>query len=121
MSKVFIKVSDDNRIEFVNYVPFDEQLGMKKTEEELLKEGYLVDFVPPKEVSNKLAEMYYDSTKNEMYYKYSDIPPAPETQEEKVVRLEKDNEKLKSALLELEISQGDLLMEIAMLKMGGSF
>lgn len=73
MSKKFIKVEND-KVTFIHYLPFDEKNGMGKTEEELLKEGYLVDEIPEaEEKEGMVAVMYYEPQKG-FWYEYEEAP-----------------------------------------------
>ena len=77
MSKKFIR-TEGTKITFTHFMPFDEQYGMGKTEEELLKEGYLIDEIPdPEQKEGKTAEAHYTPERG-YYYEYIDTPPAPE-------------------------------------------
>ena len=69
--KKFIKTEND-KVTFIHYLPFDEKNGMGKTEEELLKEGYLVDEIPEAEqIDGKIPILYYTKEKD-FWYEYID-------------------------------------------------
>ena len=87
----------------VHYMPFDDVHGYGKTKEELEQEGYiLVESIPQPADNGKVPIHYVDIDTNEQFYEY----------EEPAVS---DNDRIAA----LEKAQGDLLIEIAMLKMGG--
>ena len=79
MGKKFIK-TENTKVVFTHFMPFDETYGLKKTEEELLQEGYLIDEIPePEQQEGKIAEAHYTPEKG-YYYEYVDAPePKPET------------------------------------------
>lgn len=55
------------KVGYVHYAPFAYGYGLNKTEEELLKEGALVEYVEPLMKSDDF-EMIYDKNKNVIYY-----------------------------------------------------
>lgn len=70
---IYIKINNNNEVEFQHLKPFDPVLGMNKTEEELLKDGILVESVPvPEQINGKVPILKYDGTK--LYYEYQDVP-----------------------------------------------
>lgn len=74
MDKVFITVNETGRVMFTHYMPFDVKEGLGKTEEELLKEGYLLDEIPePQRIEGKIAEAHYTPEKG-FFYEYIDAP-----------------------------------------------
>jgi len=78
---IFIRTNSDGKIVFVHYKPFDEKVGLNKTQEELEAEGILVDSIPEEnEIEGKIATLYY-SVDNGLYWKYEDEPKI-ETEEE---------------------------------------
>lgn len=59
---IFIR-TEDNRIVYTHYMPFDETYGLGKTEDELKQDGYLVDAIPNYEgevPEGKIPEVRYD-------------------------------------------------------------
>lgn len=102
MSKKFIRV-ENTKVMFTHFMPFDEKYGMGKSEEELLKEGYLIDEIPePEQQEGKIAEAHYTPEKG-YYYEYVDAPePKPETD---VEALKAEVSELKS---QLELTQSAL-------------
>lgn len=70
---IYIKLDTLNNIEFVHNLPFDDNLGLKKSKEELLKEGILVDSIPePEQIEGKVPILKYNGTS--LYYEYQDAP-----------------------------------------------
>lgn len=68
-------------IGFIHYMPFDEENGLGKTEEELLNEGLLIEELPRLEgIPNKAPILYCNPSIREVWYEYVDIP---ETEEQK--------------------------------------
>lgn len=71
--KKFIRV-EGTKVTFTHYMPFDVKEGLGKTEEELLKEGYILDDIPePQRIEGKIAEAHYTPEKG-YYYEYIDAP-----------------------------------------------
>lgn len=119
---IFIKLDVNKDIEFVHHMPFDSSYGLNKTKDELERMGKLVDSLPVPENNGMNHILKYDKTNDTFYYEYVDRILSPE---EKIEQLEQDlgNVLLESAadkakVTELEIAQGNLLMEIALLKGG---
>lgn len=59
---IFIR-TEDNKIVYTHYMPFDETYGLGKTEDELKQDGYLVDDIPSYEgevPEGKIPEVRYD-------------------------------------------------------------
>lgn len=95
MGKKFIK-TENTKVVFTHFMPFDEKYGMKKTEEELLKEGYLIDEIPePEQQEGKIAEAHYTPEKG-YYYEYVDIPVQSDPTD--IETLQKEVEDLKTQL-----------------------
>lgn len=70
---IYIKINNNNEVAFQHLKPFDPVLGMNKTEEELLKDGILVDSVPvPEQINGKVPILKYNGTS--LYYEYQDAP-----------------------------------------------
>jgi hypothetical protein len=83
---VFIKLQKSTDVvEYIHYMPFDSVNGMKKTEEELLQEGMLLDVSIPEETvqAGKQALLHYNDT-NSFYYTYVDRPLTPEEELEQL-------------------------------------
>lgn len=102
MSKKFIR-TENTKVMFTHFMPFDEKYGMGKTEEELLKEGYLIDEIPePEHQEGKIAEAHYMPEQG-YYYEYVDAPePKPQGD---VAALQAEVDELKS---QLELTQSAL-------------
>lgn len=94
----FIQDEKGLRVGFVHHVPFDEEHGLGKNEEELRQIGALVDTVPePEQIAGKIPVMYYNPQTNSVYYEYIDKPLTPE--EEMRQRIELMQQALDSLLL----------------------
>ena len=73
MSKKFLRLNG-NKVMLIHYMPFDPVNGLHKTEEELLREGALVDEVPDsQQIVGKTALPYYTPERG-FYYEYVDDP-----------------------------------------------
>lgn len=73
MNKKFIR-TENGKVELIHYMPFDKRHGLGKTEEELLKEGYLLDDIPePQRLEGRIAEAHY-TPEDGFYYEYIDAP-----------------------------------------------
>ncbi|MCM3316710.1 hypothetical protein M3603_08465 [Rummeliibacillus stabekisii] len=93
---IFVKVNKEYEIEQVHYLPFDPVHGFGKTEEELLKEGLLVESLPePELISGKNAMLRYDGS--DFYFEYEDIPL---TSEQQIELLKVQNSQMLFALVE---------------------
>lgn len=110
---VFIK-HDSGKVNFIHYLPFHEEYGMKKTQEELELEGILVENVPkPVTQEGKNAVMRYNIETKKITYDYEDIPKTEEDiQQQKIQELE-------NALLEMPTLQAikDLENEQAIMEL----
>ena len=112
------------RVDGVHNIPFDETYGLGETEEELNQTGLLVESLPVREDNGKNATLFINRSTKEMHYEYTDAPPTEDEKYEQinealgVALLENAADKLR--IVELEKTQGGLLMEVAMLKMGGN-
>ncbi|WP_306009334.1 hypothetical protein [Bacillus sp. MMSF_3328] len=123
---IYVKVDGDapNGYAFIHYLPFDKDQGLGKSREELEEEGgVFLDAVPNSQTpADKVAIMKY-SPEQGLYYEYMDRPLSPD---DKILQIEEqlgtmlfESATDKARIAELEASQGDLLMEIATMKMGG--
>lgn len=69
---IFIKITN-GIAESIHYKPFDSQLGLDKTKEQLLQEGILVETIPePEQIGDKVPILKYNGTS--LYYEYQDAP-----------------------------------------------
>ena len=74
------------KVGFVHHMPFHEQHGMGKSEQELLQIGALVDDIPePEQIEGKVPVLYYNPQSNSVYYEYVERPL---TEEERLAQLE---------------------------------
>nr|DAW50978.1 MAG TPA: protein of unknown function (DUF5320) [Caudoviricetes sp.] len=102
MGQKFIK-TENTKVVYTHFMPFDEKDGLKKTEEELLQEGYLIDEIPePDRQEGKIAEAHYTPEQG-YYYEYVDAPePKPQGD---IAALRAEVDELKS---QLELTQSAL-------------
>lgn len=92
---IFLKFDSDGKISYIHHAPFDEKHGLKKSKEQLKKEGVLVEQLPEKleEIEGKQQVLYL--LDGQLVWKYEDMPLTPEEiQAEKIQELE-------TALLEM--------------------
>lgn len=70
------KASDtDNIVNMIHAMPFDPLVGLGKTEEQLLENGFLVEELPANLVSvGQVAILHINPITLEMYYEYQDEP-----------------------------------------------
>jgi hypothetical protein len=100
--------------------PLDIEDGVTK---EVLERNILVDFVleKPKPEPGKDFTHYVNPQTKEQWYEAVEIPLSPEEQlQQEIGNILFESAMDKARIAELEASQGDMLIEIAMLKMGGS-
>ena len=111
MSKIFIKYDKNNVVTYTHYKPFDSVYGLGKTEEELLKEGVLVDsYDEPNHVEGKVVTTKYDKDNNNVYFEYIDTLQINNTNdveilkeiENKISILESENTALKEELAQIQ-------------------
>lgn len=96
---VFIKTEND-KVTYMHYMPFDKTYGLGKTKDELKQEGYLVDTIPTYEgevPDDKIAELRYNGTK----FSYVLIDKPKSKIQEKITSLESQLEATNEALLGL--------------------
>ena len=101
----YVKLDSNGNIEYVHRKPFDENVGLGKTEEELLQYGVLVEELPEPDISdpNKISVLKYDG--NKFYYEYS---PRPLTKEEQT-KQEIESLKLQNAQMIFALVEGGLM------------
>jgi hypothetical protein len=118
------------------YKPFDVNNGSGKTEEEMKAEGILLSITEqdvinvkrsfiegnPPPAKNYEPVMYYNPVTQQLFFEYEETAGLQEQlqTEEVIGTLLFESATDKAKIAELETAQGDLLMEIAMLKMGGT-
>ncbi|HIG0362438.1 TPA: hypothetical protein ACX96Z_004119 [Clostridium sporogenes] len=100
---IFIKSDARGNIIWFNSQPFHPIYGIKnedntnKTEEELLKEGILVESIKnPERIEGKYYELKVDVNTKKIYYEYKNIP---KTKEE---LLQEENERITKELLDTQ-------------------
>ncbi|GAA0240137.1 hypothetical protein [Metaclostridioides mangenotii] len=88
---IYIKIDNNNTVTTQHFYPFDIELGYGKTEEELLKTGFLVETIPEGEnIPGKETILKYDKESNSFYFEYEDIPKnEEESLKDKIKVLEK--------------------------------
>ena len=94
--------TENGRITFTHYMPFDPVYGLGKTEEELKKTGYLVESVPEyagEVPAGKAPELRYDGTA--FSWELIDLPKKADTQAEKIAALEAQQAATNEAVLGL--------------------
>lgn len=96
---IYIRCSkNSNIVELVHYKPFDELYGLGKTKEELLQDGFFVDYIPePEQIKGKTAVLKANLDDKILYYEYVDKPLTPE--EELKQRIELMQQALDDLLL----------------------
>lgn len=78
--KDLTKISDTKyTIGFIHYMPMDKTNGLQKSQDELLKEGKLVE-LPARltDVAGKDQTLYYNPVDNVCFWEYVDVPQAQE-------------------------------------------
>lgn len=96
---IFIR-TEDNKIVYTHYMPFDETYGLGKTEDELKQDGYLVDNIPSYEgevPEGKFPEVRYDG--ESFSWVMVDKPKSREEDLNEII------ESLKARIAELEAVQ----------------
>lgn len=94
--------TENEKITFTHYMPFDPVYGMGKTREELLETGYLVEEIPEysgEVPEGKLPELRYNGTA--FSWAMADKPKREATQAEKLAALEAQQEATNQAILGL--------------------
>lgn len=70
---IFIKWNENNEVTYMHYMPFHREHGLNKTQEELLREGALVDEIPTIECPNdKMIVHKYNKENNTVYCELTD-------------------------------------------------
>ena len=94
--------TENGRITFTHYMPFDPVYGLGKTQAELLETGYLVEAVPEyagEVPEGKAPELHYDGTA--FSWELVDLPRKADTQAEKIAALEAQQAATNEAVLGL--------------------
>lgn len=107
MRKIYISdlremVGDEiYRIGMIHYSPFHIDYGLGKSEEELLKDGYLVDDIEaPNYKNGQRYELLFNKKENKIFYSYYE---EKSTLEERIEKLEQENANLRNLLIESKI------------------
>ncbi|MEW8955621.1 hypothetical protein [Clostridium sp.] len=92
----------------VHYMPFDDAHGLNKTEDELKKEGILVEILPYQEKREGfISVLYCNPEDNTVWYEYIEGKREESTYKEEIVTL-------KDRIVALEKSNAELMNLIAM-------
>lgn len=86
---VYFETSGNGAVVYQNYMPFDPKFGLGRTQEELLKTGYLVDSIPKysgEVPEGKMPELHYNGT--EFSWVMVEKPADPNDQSAKIAALE---------------------------------
>lgn len=75
---IFLIVDNNKRVVYEHHKPFDLVAGLGKTQEELEKEGVLVDSIPESENNGKTPILHCNPKTKELWYEYEEIPLTPE-------------------------------------------
>lgn len=82
---IFIKTDELGVVTFQHNFPFDEKVGLNKTEEELLKEGHLVDIpMQLKNLAGKTQVLHYNQSDNTCFWEYEDIVVPKDSVQEQI-------------------------------------
>lgn len=99
---IYLKLNQ-NDVESVHYMPFDEEYGLGKTKEELESEGVLVSSIPePENRQGKSAILKYSKVDG-LYYEYVDRPLSPE---EELAQLKEQYAMMQTAIDDLIFGGG---------------
>lgn len=121
---IYIKLTSNNEIDVIHYMPFDPIHGLGKSKEELESEGgVFVQAVPdPEHVPGKTAVLKYED--GQLKYEYVDRPM---TQEERIDAMQTENADLmfQNAMQDMAISQlqadnAELMLMVANTQLGGN-
>lgn len=100
---IYIKLDNNNEEISTHYQPFDEMNGLRKSREELEKEGVLVEELPIREEREGFSsKLKYNPDKQELFYIYTELEKTPEQlQKEKISILEQRTKAAEDMLLQL--------------------
>jgi hypothetical protein len=111
--KIYIEISNNGFVEKVHYLPFDEEHGLGRTEEELLTTGHLVDVIPEQPLEQLPVGKKYDLFYNKETHDFSYLIAERElTFAEKLDLANQVNEEL--ILENQELKEKQLLMQQAL-------
>jgi hypothetical protein len=100
---IFIKPDSVGNILLVHNMPFDNIYGLKKSREELEKEGFFVNAIPIEERrKGKTAVLKCDVTTKALHYEYVDEQLTPQ-EEFQLLKQENDQPKQKNTSLEASL------------------
>lgn len=93
------KISDEKyKVVFVHNFPFHPDYGLGLTEEELLKQGMLVEDIPMPLDNGKIATLFYNPVDDSFFYEYTEKPLSVE---EELQQLKEKQALMQQALDEL--------------------
>lgn len=94
---IYFQTNSNNQLTYIHYMPFDEKYGLNKTEDELLKTGYIVESMPTyagEIPEGKIPELRYNGS--EFTWEMVDKPVSEPEQEPSYAELKAELEELKS-------------------------
>ncbi len=98
---IYIEINKNNIVTTRHFYPFDKELGYGKTEEELLKTGFLVESIPEAErIEGKEPILKYDPNTKTLCYDYVENTDA--VNKEKIDFLEKQVANLTFMIMQLQ-------------------
>lgn len=111
-NKYFVKYDENYVVYYTHYMPFNANYGLKKTAEELLLEGALVDAYEKALCgANQIATYKYNPIENKVYYEIKDIEIKNNMSDKERI------EELQAKLFEQEQMLANLSYEIMMSQM----
>lgn len=107
----FTKVNDTKyAVNNIHHMPFDEEHGFHKTQEELEVDGILIEALPEQTFQEgKYGILYCDPATGAAWYEYETIPPAPLTVEQ---QLQKENVELRAEIAQVKSDSADTTMAL---------
>ena len=119
MSKYFIRYDKENyEVQYIHYKPFDNYYGLKKTEDDLLKEGAIITSLPKEPIvpEGKTLKQLYNPKTNELYYEFVDINkeelPIENQYLYEIKSLKDENEKIRQELALTQDAVNELLFSV---------
>ena len=121
---IFLRCDQFGKIVETHYNPFHPIFGMRKTEEQLLNEGLLVEVLPTKLTEKEgFEQVLYVNEDGSLEWRQVQI--AIDEQERRMNQLEQENAHLiflnamqESRIGDLENENANILLELAMIKGG---
>ena len=95
---------DKHSVGMIHYMPFDEENGLGKTEEELLQEGLLIEELPKLEnIPNKAPILFCNPQTKEVWYEYVVIPESDDDKKNRELN------EIKQQLQDLQIALAEIM------------